>query len=425
MTLVCITNDLQDVRPCVVRGQHTASCAGLERRWAVVDARTGRETPGMSLLDPDRVMRRVLVNSTADDAVVLERDDAGKPTKMVRPCGGCLPRKAEHGLLCWSCWTKTRDAFGMAVDMITHLASIDRAQQLDNAGIRGGDTWVLPVPATWRLADEMLMLLGHPQPGLPSDATVWEVEAITERFFETIHLESWVATHAGAESAVRFYLAMQHAMAQHPMEEYEHRVKNVRCPKCVRRSLLWKPPLAHLPDDAENGRVRVVCTTSGCGHEMDEGAYERIAQIEDYWSKKKPVEVAPVSRSERVLADEFWRRSTTPVGLLDMVGRGNVPRVRVDGRWATVDAVAQDRQRRERWYLTVTHLYPAGSTPMTVTLNEEPIKTIECSEGEHDICPAETTGEQCDCTCHDEHDAAAASEGQAEAIAVDASRGVE
>lgn len=451
MTLVCITNDMRDVRPCVVKGVHTDMCDGLERRWAVVDARTGRETPGMSLLDPDRTMRRVLVDSTADDAVVLRTAaaSAGKP-RMVRPCGGCLPRQAEHGMLCWSCWSKTRDAFNLAVDMITHLASIDRAQQLDNAGIRGGTTWALPVPATWRLADEMLMLLGHPEPGLPSDATVWEVEAIVERFFEVINLEMWVARPAGAESAVKFYLAMQQAMKQHPMEEYEHRVQNVRCPKCVRRSLLWKPPLAHQSDDAENGRVRVVCTTPGCGHEMDEGSYERVAQIEDYWSKRKPAPVTPDEyRSEAVVLQKQWRRMSTPLdSLLErriaysydpdeselrveisrLAGHltdGTPDRVLVDGFWATVEAVSQDRIRRERWYVTVRPFYPDDADPITVTLNEEPVLTSECQETEHDICPAEITGEPCDCTCHDEHNHETFLENVAEGVAVDEHSGIE
>ncbi len=286
--LWCITNDIHGLPPCVVRGKHTDFCDGFERRW-VTDDSLSQLAPGVGDYWKQAVWTLELVDEHGKVLPKMPPRSKAKQ-KPARECPGCLPRKAEHGLLCWSCWEKTQAAMNMAVDMVTHLASVDRAQQIDGAGIRGGSGWVLPVPATWRLADEMLVLLGHPEPGLPTNATVWEVEAIVERFFDAIDVELWVATRKGAEAAVRFYLAMQFAMRQHPMAEYEHQVRNVRCPKCKHRSLLWKPPLA------EEGEVEVVCSNKACGRVMDPAAYDEIARIEETIQRQARVDAGGVPR---------------------------------------------------------------------------------------------------------------------------------
>lgn len=271
MTLVCITNDVPGMTPCTIRGKHAAHCDGITRRWEVDDS--------LSLLGPaywPKDTARIRLVEVVDKVL----DDDGVERYVPRACTGCLPAEAKKGLLCWSCATKAESAFNIAHDMVTHLASVDRAQQLDNAGIRGSNVWRLPTPATWRLADEMIVLLGHPEPGFPSTATVWEIDVITERVLDAIDFDVWIATKDGAEAAVRFTRLMQHAMNAHPMSEYEHPVRNVRCPECKQRALLWKPPLAFTPDDDNpDGRVRVLCTS--CGHEMAHDAYERIAEVEE------------------------------------------------------------------------------------------------------------------------------------------------
>ncbi|WP_168203847.1 hypothetical protein [Humibacter ginsenosidimutans] len=168
--------------------------------------------------------------------------------------------------------------------MITHLRSVERAQQFDTAGVRSSSQWVIPVPQTWRLADELIMLLGHPTPGFPSDAGVWEVDAITERFLDAIDPDMWVSREAGAEDAVRFYRLMQTAMAQHPMAEYEHRIRNIRCAACKERTLLWKPPLAFEDD------VRVVCENPACGAEVSHDRFQALAQIEEWNARTRKTE---------------------------------------------------------------------------------------------------------------------------------------
>jgi hypothetical protein len=245
VTLACITNDpgMVAVRSCTIPGEHGDFCDGGEYRSIIVYDQTTRQ-------------------------------DVHQLRWTGRACRGCLPRQAEHGLLCWHCWEKVLDALRMALDMISHLRSIETAQQLDNQGVRGSSSWNLPVPATWRAADELLILLGHPTPGFPSDANVFEVDAITERTLDALNPELWVSSKDGAMDAVRFYLAMQRATHAHPMREYEHRIRNVRCHQCRQYSLLWKPPLEHHDD------IHVECTNPKCGAMVDQTLYERMEAID-------------------------------------------------------------------------------------------------------------------------------------------------
>lgn len=270
--LPCITNQssMIDIRSCTVRDQHTDFCDGFEHRYREV-------------WDPDDGLQGRYVWTEVHPRV------EGHPTcaaclppgvESLPPCGGCLPHRAEHGLLCWHCWEKTRDALNVAPDMITHLRSVEKAQQLDNGGVRTAAGWVIPVPQTWRLADELLMLLGAPAPGFPSTANVDEVADITEQWAHP-DADLWVSTEAGAEDAVRFYRLMQTAMAQHPMAEYEHRIKNVRCAACKEKTLLWKPPLAFEED------VRVVCENPACGAEISHDRFQALAQIEEYAARAR------------------------------------------------------------------------------------------------------------------------------------------
>jgi hypothetical protein len=223
--LPCITNDMPDIRSCTVPDKHTDYCPGSD-------------------------------------------------------CTGCLPRRAEHGILCWSCWQKTRDAVQIAPDMITHLRSVERAQQFDSAGVRASSTWVIPIPQTWRLADELLMLLGAPAPGFPSTADVDEVQAITEEWAHP-DADLWVSSEHGAEDAIRFYRLMQTALAQHPMAEYEHRIRNIRCAACKELTLLWKPPLSFEDD------VRVVCENPACRAEITHDRFQTLAQLEEWHARTK------------------------------------------------------------------------------------------------------------------------------------------
>ncbi|WP_105033511.1 hypothetical protein [Cryobacterium aureum] len=231
MTLVCITNDLDDVRSCIVNGQHASNCDGMEWQY-------DREA------------------------------ECSYPTS--NECGGCLPAPAEFGVLCYTCFEKTRGALKIALDMITHLRSVERAQQLDKNGVRAAATWILPVPNTWRMADELIMLLGHPAPGFLSTATTEDVKAVTEAQLD-FDVNEWVSREAGGEDAVHFFRTMQHALAQHPFADVEHRVQNVRCWECRQLSLVWKPPLEF------DGPLHIACSTPACEFVVDPTLYAILA----------------------------------------------------------------------------------------------------------------------------------------------------
>jgi len=228
----CVTNDMEDIRSCVIRDQHASNCDGMHWEY-------DREA------------------------------ECSYPSNL--ECKGCLPAPAEHGAHCYSCFEKTREALKIALDMISHLCSIERAQQLDKNGIRTSATWILPIPNTWRTADELIMLLGHPSPGFPSNASVFEVDAITERYLDLIDADEWVSRGDGAEAAVRFFRLMQNALAQHPFEDVEHQVKNVRCNECRQLTLMWKPPLDF------DGAISIECTTLGCEFVVDDTLYAILA----------------------------------------------------------------------------------------------------------------------------------------------------
>ncbi|MDY7542619.1 MULTISPECIES: hypothetical protein [unclassified Cryobacterium] len=265
--LPCITNSVPDVRSCTLRGQHASNCDGWEWRY--------------------------------------NRDaECEYPTPV--ECSGCLPVPADHGLLCWHCWEKLLAALKIAPDMITHLCSVDRAQQVDNNGVRASATWILPVPMTWRTADDLIMLLGHPDPGFPADATVWEAEAITDRYVDYSDPDNfvrrdpqlWTSSIDGAENAVRFYLLIQRAMKQHPMADYEHKVQNVRCRECFQLTLLWKPPLTF-----EDG-IHIVCSNPACTFEVDETQYQKIAaqQLEVLTSAIRERKAAELAEARKARA---------------------------------------------------------------------------------------------------------------------------
>jgi len=258
MSLVCITNNMPDLRPCTVTGEHAVNCDGFGTRW---DADAERRVP------------------------------------TDRECKGCLPSLAENGLVCGSCYVKFGEGLKVAVDVITHLRSVDRAAQMDNAGVRSAAGWVIPVPATWRAADDLVKLLGHPEPGFPSDANVWEVDAITERYVDAIDIDRWVARVHTAEDAVRFNAGMYMALLQHPMEDYEHRVRNVRCPDCGQRSLMWKPPLLY------KGEIRVECTNPSCDLVVDQTGYAKLSESEQVWVKERlATERARIAKAKREVA---------------------------------------------------------------------------------------------------------------------------
>lgn len=102
MTLLCVTNSMDDWRSCTIREAHSVRC---------------------------------------------EHPDT---------CTGCLPRLASVGLLCYPCWDRVEHAFAeWTPERRRLLASIDRAVQRDTGGRTSGPEGYVPLPGTALAVDEV------------------------------------------------------------------------------------------------------------------------------------------------------------------------------------------------------------------------------------------------------------------------------
>ena len=181
MTLLCITNQMDDFRSCTIRGEHKVSCNGYRYRW----------------------------------------DDRRRQWQNVGECTGCLGRLAKVGLLCIACYEKVQHAFvEWTPAREAAMGSIDRAVQRDTAGRTSGPEGYVPIPGTILAVNEINSYLGS-FPG---------------------RLDLWVSTERGAKDAVRFARVVPAALRTHELEEKQHQVRRTRCPQCRQLTLVWKPP---------------------------------------------------------------------------------------------------------------------------------------------------------------------------------------
>lgn len=244
--LVCVSNSLPDLRPCTVKGAHLVSCGGFATRW-------------------DREQQRRLTTK--------------------RPCTGCLPRPAESGVLCYSCGAKLDEALKVAVDLITHLRSIESGPKADD-GIRSAPGSRVILPVSWVEADNLYTSLaavavafsvdwGVPEPewdvtaslhaGFHPEASlgnVWGVTRLLVEYVVDAQPRLLAKFHAAGE-AVRFVRQMQTALAHYPLEEKARPVRYVRCRTCDQQSLRWRPPLEF--EDA----ITIECSNPNCGNVWD------------------------------------------------------------------------------------------------------------------------------------------------------------
>ena len=204
MSLVCITNNTSGVHSCTVYGQHTDHCTG---------------------------------------------------ERYGKPCRGCLPRQAEHGMLCWNCWEQLVDVMSWWPTFAHTITSHGKLIQRDNAGVRTTVLDYSPLSNQW--------------------LDVQEAETLLESYTRAGDVALWVSGEEGARDAVRFVQAALRAKRVHPVAEQPHRIQRYRCRQCGHVSLVWNPP-AHFRD-----HVRVQCTTEGCGYELDQSAFELVAKVEE------------------------------------------------------------------------------------------------------------------------------------------------
>lgn len=254
--LVCITNDTLG-RGCTIRSEHLTSCV-----WG-------------QLVDEAEHTGKDLHDLVLQQGAVFGVE--------VRECRGCLPRPAETGLLCRSCWEKFEAALTVAVDVITHLRSVERGPS-DATKVRSAPGSRVILPASWAEADSLWMALAGvaiahakgahvDEPdwapwtsiwhGFSQTATLDEVAAAVRNLIDWVQAgpQSIVSRAGGAEAAVRFYRTLQRAQHSFPMDEKPTPIRYLRCRRCEQFAVVDRPPLHYLEPRID------VC--ENCGFEAD------------------------------------------------------------------------------------------------------------------------------------------------------------
>jgi hypothetical protein len=236
VNLGCITNYVAG-RSCTIAGEHLSTCRGFYLGWG------GR---------------------------VLE-------------CGGCLPQPATRHLLCESCFQKFEAAIDLAVDLVTHLRSVERGPVPDGprSANRPGSKVLMPV--SWMTADDVWAALRElafrADPAYPGDhvgasayefrpdADIGTVAALTHTaVVSATRADLSVFNHA--ELAVRFYGRVQTALARFPIQEYNRVMPYAKCRNCGCFTLERRPPLQYLDP------ITVLCINEHCQWEFDPNTVE-------------------------------------------------------------------------------------------------------------------------------------------------------
>lgn len=337
--LSCITTTM-DGRPCTIYGQHFDACV-----WGQVEDEADRR--GIALAE-----------------VVSERYIAG--SVMPRRCRGCIPRPAEHGLLCDSCWPKFEAALSVAVDLITHLRSVERGPQSVD-GVRVAQGSKVLVPASWQTADQLWtglasIVVAHSNatragdPQWPTattviyggtslfdgwfspDATLAEVATAVDDVVTEIAAvpEAIVARHSGAQQAVEFYRKVQTAQHRFPREDAPVALRFLRCRRCGEFAVRDHPPLEQLAE-------RII-RCDACEAVFDPLLVDWNLKLyaQDLWESLTPEERAKLlpdlataerrvlrqlSRSDiEAMRDKVWQAVSDEVGHADRATWFNTPR---------------------------------------------------------------------------------------------------
>lgn len=192
-------------------------------------------------------------------------------------CTGCVPRSANHGLLCWSCWTKLQAATAQLVDQITHLRSIERGPA-DLSGVRGKPGSRVILPGSWQAANAVWGSLCHLVIEYCKDWRLDEPALLGQRSLDWVHghdydqiaddvstlvtflnLERLVTMHGGAAAAVELVHEVQRALASYPMDPQPRPVRYIKCRTCEQQTLWEMPPLTFLDP------ITIQCRNRACG----------------------------------------------------------------------------------------------------------------------------------------------------------------
>jgi hypothetical protein len=201
MSIPCITNDYPGWRkPCLQNGEHLSTCDGRKRNGA--------------------------------------------------ECKKCLPRPAEHGLLCWNCWERLVLALTRWPEFAATILPLGRVMMQETAGVRTASAGHVGLTATMLTVNEVESYM----------LTLTKVGA---------NADLWVSSVVGASDAIQFLKAAEQAFKTHPLEEAAHKTR-VRCVKCGQKSLDWNPP-------TQAGKpVTITCRNVECQTIFDQDEFEQM-----------------------------------------------------------------------------------------------------------------------------------------------------
>ena len=209
-------------------------------------------------------------------------------------CRGCLPRRAEHGVLCARCWGRLQSAVRTLPSLIEHLRAVAAPAVSSPAGRTGSGRARRPgggmlYPAALVEADELHAVLAAwceevaaERPGAsapPRRATRWTASAAGDREplgpagpgstrvlarWLDAHLE-WAAGRPWAGDMLTDLAGGARAQLRRIREEVPvRRAEGVRCTRCHSLSVVVVPPAAG------GGRALVRCTLPACGAVLGE-----------------------------------------------------------------------------------------------------------------------------------------------------------
>lgn len=207
----------------------------------------------------------------------------------VVPCDGCLPQPASRGLLCWSCEAKAGELWGVLLDLIPHMRSVERGPAPDGPRITVTphsrmlipDSWVT-ADDTWRRLHELLVTVANER---GAEVGGWHGATTPEHFgstdpIEVVFLNVWEALFQLAEhlevvftrerparGLLRLIRQTHRALQRYPLQERAHLVQHVTCREerggCGKLTLQWQPPLAFADP------ITVRCLNVDCGMVYD------------------------------------------------------------------------------------------------------------------------------------------------------------
>lgn len=223
-------------------------------------------------------------------------------------CRGCLPRPAEHGVLCARCWARLQSTVRTLPALVDHLELMARPSIASPSGAGGGGHRPPGprslYPEALGVADDLAAILaswcGQTASALaltaPPSRGLWEtdswdaVDAETGEAYRSDavvigvrdlravdQLVGWLCPHLdrvaeqewAADLLDDLGTASARAAARWPVEEPARRVTDVRCPRCGVMSLVLYPPTT------PGAPVQVACSRPECGASLSEDDWER------------------------------------------------------------------------------------------------------------------------------------------------------